>query len=190
MPYTRRTQRRPFRHLITMPELDNANRKVTDELFRLGFWAGQVPDIGVHLVPMSFVCYGWYLDAIYIPRVSGAQLIDLMAGHHTRLTDILRHEWAHGVADAFPGLIDSRKFREAFGGSYNSRDPIHEYDPVLHVTRYASTMSCEDFSETFHQYLRHKGRLPAYLARKPAIVRKWEFIQRMAERTARTSHRW
>lgn len=190
MPYTRRTPRRPFRHVISLPELDKANMKITDELFRLGFWAGRVPDIGVYLVPVSFVSYGWYLDSIHIPRVSGAQLVDLMAGHHTRLTDILRHEWAHGVADAFPALIDSRKFRESFGGPYENRSGIHEYDPSLHVTRYASTMPCEDFAEIFHHYLRHKGRLPAHLDRKPIIVRKWEFVRRMAQRIMGTRQRW
>lgn len=193
MPYTRRTPRRPLRHLITLPELDDANEKVTGELFRLGFWAGQVPDIGVYLVSFSaygLTSYGWYQGSIYIPRVSGAQLFDLLSGHHTRLTDILRHEWAHGVADAFPGLIDSRRFREVFGGSYEESDRIHEYDPMLHVTRYASAMPCEDFSEIFHHYLRHKGRIPAHLTKKPVIVRKWNFIQRMAERTAKNRHRW
>lgn len=165
---------------------------MTDELWRQGFWAGQVPDIEVYLVTFSRGCvdsYGWYQGSIYIPRLSGAQLIDLMAGHHTRLTDILRHEWAHGVADTFPGLIDTREFKEAFGGPYEEPDRLHDYDPALHVTRYASTMPCEDFSEVFHHYLRHKGRIPAYLTKRPAIVRKWSFIQRMAERTAKDRHR-
>jgi hypothetical protein len=38
---------------------------------------------------------------------------------------------------------------------------------------------CEDFAETFHFYIRHKGRLPVRLATKPLIVRKWELVDRI-----------
>lgn len=39
--------------------------------------------------------------------------------------------------------------------------------------------------ETFHFYLRHKGRLPVRFHNKPEIVRKWAFIQWLAERISR-----
>jgi hypothetical protein len=45
-------------------------------------------------------------------------------------------------------------------------------------------MPCEDFAEVFHHYLRHKGRLPVRLATKKPIVKKWSFIDRMAQRIA------
>ena len=38
---------------------------------------------------------------------------------------------------------------------------------VLDLTPYAATSPCEDFAETFHFYLRHKGRLPLRQTRKP-----------------------
>jgi len=87
-------------------------------------------------------------------------------------------------------LIDSKKFRETFGGSYDESGRIHDHDPALHVTRYASTMPCEDFAEVFHHYLRHNVRVPAYLSRKSVIVRKWEFIRQMAARISKNRHRW
>ena len=59
---------------------------------------------------------------------------------------------------------------------------IWEYDPDLHLTPYAAAKPCEDFAETFHFYLRRKGRLPVRLRDKPEIVRKWAFIQWLAER--------
>ena len=79
-------------------------------------------------------------------------------------------------------LVESKRFRRVFGGDYESTDPVWEYHPDLHLTQYAATMPCEDFAETFHYYLRHKGCLPRRLAGKPEIIRKWEFIQRLASR--------
>jgi hypothetical protein len=49
-----------------------------------------------------------------------------------------------------------------------------------HLTPYASSKPCEDFAETFHYYLRHKGRLPIRLQNKFGIVQKWEFIASLA----------
>jgi hypothetical protein len=48
------------------------------------------------------------------------------------------------------------------------------------VTEYAASMPCEDFAETFHFYLRHKGRLPLRWANKPDIIHKWKFIESLA----------
>ena len=48
----------------------------------------------------------------------------------------------------------------------------------------AASLPCEDFAETFHHYLRHKGRLPVRLHDKPAIVRNWNFVEWMAGRIA------
>jgi len=148
----------------------------------LGFWHDRVEDIEVYLIPASLVCYGWYLGDIYIPALTGAQLSDLIVGRHTRLTDVLRHEWAHAVADQWPLLMNTKRFRRDFGGPYESDEHVRDYDPDHHVTEYASTMPCEDFAEVFHYYLRHKGRLPIRLLDKPKIVRKWKFIECLAKR--------
>lgn len=178
MPFTRQTTRRPGRHLITLGELDRANQQVTGEMETLGFWHPRLENVTVWLVSASFNYYGWFYgeDDIYIPAVTGAHLSDLIFGYHTRLTDVLRHEWAHALADRRPRLVETKRFRRVFGGSYDSPDPVLEYHPDQHLTPYAATNPCEDFAETFHFYLRHKGRLPLRLQAKSAIVRKWDLI--------------
>ena len=79
---------------------------------KLGLWSEQLDDIDVNLVPISFACYGWFEPDghIYIPAVNGANLHDYITGYHTRLSDVLRHEWAHAVADREPELIESKRF--------------------------------------------------------------------------------
>jgi len=186
MPYTRQTARRPLRHLITFDELDRANQQVMAEMDSLGLWHPRLDSVDVWHVPASFSCYGWFRvkGDIYIPALAGAQLSDLLLGYHTRLTDVLRHEWAHALADRRPGLVKTSSFRETFGGSYLSTRPVTSYDPDEHLTPYAATSVCEDFAETFHYYIRHKGRLPVWLQRKAAIVRKWRFVEAMARARA------
>lgn len=182
MPYIRKTPRQPARHVIKLSELTTANWQVIDEMEKLGFWHKRLDDIDVCLVPVAFVCYGWFLPDghIYIPAVTGAHLCDLITGHHTRLTDVLRHEWAHALADRRPRLVENKRFRSVFGGTYQSAEGVEDYDPDLHLTPYAATNPCEDFAETFHHFLRHKGRLPLRLRNKPEIIRKWEFVGSMA----------
>lgn len=182
MPFCYRSPRRPRRHLISLRDVDRANRQVTGEMEKLGLWCPRLDDVTVWLVPVSLDCYGWFLSEgdIYVPSVNGAQLSDLVLGHHTRLTDVLRHEWAHALADRIPRLVETKRFRRAFGGSYDSPDPVREYDPGHHLTPYAATSPCEDFAETFHFYLRHKGVLPLRLQGKSVIVRKWGVIASVA----------
>jgi hypothetical protein len=190
MPFIRKTPRRPSRHVITLSQLTESNWQVTTEMERLGLWHDALDDVDVYLVPVSFCCYGWFLPDghIYIPGVTGAQLSDLITGHHTRLTDVLRHEWAHALADRRPELVNHDRFHRTFGGPYESPHPVWRYDPDQHLTKYAATQPCEDFAETFHHYLRHKGRLPVRLHQRPAIIRKWEFMEWMAARITRYSH--
>ena len=178
MPYTRRTNRRPRRHLISFDALDRANRQVTNEMEQLGFWHPRLDSVDVWHVSASFACYGWFKEksGIYIPALTGAQLSDLILGYHTRLTDVLRHEWAHALADRRPSLVRSRRFSEVFGGPYRSTKPVGRYDPAEHLTRYAASSPCEDFAETFHFFLRHKGRLPMRLLYRHAIRKKWSFV--------------
>ncbi len=187
MPFARKTSRNPRRHFVTLTRLTEANCRVTAKMGRLGLWSDQLDDIDVYLVPVSFACYGWFEPEgdIYIPAVNGANLSDLITGHHTRLTDVLRHEWAHALADRRPRLVEGKRFVSTFGGPYESDEAVLEYDPDHHLTKYAAAMPCEDFAETFHHYLRHKGRLPLRLANKPEIIRKWEFVEWMAHRISR-----
>ena len=182
MPYARKTTRLVRRHIISYDDVCDANFQVTNEMDRLGLWHPRLDDVVVWHVPVSFGCYGWFLEEgdIYIPAVTGAHLSDFFSGHHTRLTDVLRHEWAHAVADRRPGLVRKRRFRDTFGGTYESTKPVDEFDPDHHLTRYAASNPCEDFAEVFAYFLRHRGRLPIRLASKPSIARKWRFIASLA----------
>ncbi|MEO6476295.1 MAG: hypothetical protein ABIQ96_14320 [Luteolibacter sp.] len=184
MPYQQRSTRRVRSHLIAYGDVCRAHGPVCGELVKLGFWNRRIEAVQVYWVSSSYNCYGWYQGDIYIPAISGARLSDLVMGRQTRLTDVLRHEWAHALADYWPELIQSKRFERVFGGPYESTAKVAGFDPAIHLTKYASTSACEDFAEVFHFYLRHKGRLPVRLAAKPSIVRKWEFIRWMASRIA------
>ena len=168
-----------------MPMSAGPTPRSSASLETLGFWHKRLDDVEVYWVAASWDCYGWYQGDIYIPALTGAQLSDLIAGRHTRLTDILRHEWAHAFADKWPHLMKCKRFVAAFAGHYESEQPLMAYDSTHHLTQYAATTPCEDFAETFHFYLRHKGRLPIRLADKPAILAKWRFIEWLACRISR-----
>ncbi|MEO5716284.1 MAG: hypothetical protein ABIT37_22585 [Luteolibacter sp.] len=170
------------RHVISYQDVCRANLQVTRELEKLGFWSDRLNDVDVYWVSASWRCYGWCQGHIYIPAISGANLSNFILGTHVRLTDVLRHEWSHALADRWPSLIATRRFAQTFCGDYESVDPVSTYDPDRHLTHYSTVMPCEDFAEVFHFYLRHKGRLPVRLANKPEIVKKWRFMDWMAER--------
>ena len=187
MPYQQRTPRRIRRHVITYSDVCRANDATIRELDHLGFWSKRLDKVEVYWTRTSLTYYGWYEGHIHIPAISGAHLSDYFHGRHMRLADILRHEWAHAVADKCPELIDTRRFVREFGAAYEFDGQLRDPDPDHHVTAYASTMPCEDFAEVFHFYLRHKGRLPVRFGNKPKIVRKWAFIQWMAERISRAA---
>lgn len=182
MPHSQKAPRRFSRLFVTLPKLTSINWQVTCEMEKLGFWHRSLDDITTYLVRPSFGYYGWFQTEgdIYIPSVSTAVITDFFRGAHTSLTDVLRHEWAHAVADRRPRLVDNRTFHKVFGGSYESEDPAWEYQADWHLTPYAAESPCEDFAETFHFFLKHKGRLPQRLQNKPGIVRKWNFVASLA----------
>jgi len=187
MPYTRKAPRRLKRHLVTLAELERVNQQVAHEMESLGLWSDKLADVQVWLVPVSLDCYGWHSGSpgsISIPAVSFAHLGDYICGYHTRLSDIMRHECAHALADIHSDFIDCPAFVRCFGGEYESTRPSGDFHRDCHLTPYAATSPCEDFAETFHFYLRHKGRLPLRLQAKPVIVRKWKFIGRIAKAMA------
>lgn len=180
MPYQQKAPCRLRRHIITYQDVCRANDQTIAEMVKLGLWRESLEDVNVYWVPASWSYYGWYLGHIYIPALAGAQMTDLLAGNHTTLRDILRHEWAHALAEHAPNFIETPLFKRIFGNHYEHPSPVRDYDAAHHVTRYATTLTCEDFVEVFHHYLRHKGRLPIRLAGKPSIVKKWHFIAAMA----------
>ena len=181
---------RPVRFL-TLAALNRALTRVRAELDAHGLWTEAVAAVGVWLVPVGNA-HGWQhygsSGEIHVPAVSLLRLGDWVRGEYTALTDVLRHEYGHAVADTHRGLFRSRRFREAFGASHE--DPsAWEYDPDLHVTEYAASDASEDFAETFMLYLRARGRLPAPLDR-PVIRRKWGFVRAVCGAIRHGRRRW
>jgi len=177
--------------IIILNRLNTALSEVRVELENAGFYDSSLSEVEVFLVPWG-TAHGWqfYRDTgeIHIPSVSLSRLQDLWNGNYTSLRDILRHEYAHAVADTHRGLIRSRQFREAFGAAHDSKIEW-EFDPLFHVTEYAASCPMEDFAETFMCFLRHRGRLPASI-KTPAIQGKWSFVRKLGSAIHAGSKKW
>jgi hypothetical protein len=93
------------------------------------------------------------------------------------IRDVLRHEYAHGLAHYYPNITDDRRFERAFGGGYWDAALGSDLPDEDFISRYAMTMPMEDFAETFMTYLRRKGILPQSMQSSKAFVRKWKFIE-------------
>jgi hypothetical protein len=178
-------------NIITLKRLNKALFQVQTELENLGFYDESIQAVDVYLI-IAGVAYGWHYYGssgnIHIPAISFGKIVDLFSRRYTSLRDILRHEYAHAIADTHRGLFRSSRFSDAFDGSHES-SVAWEFDPDLHLTQYAATSSSEDFAETFMFYLRHGGVLPTARA-TPAIRRKWSFICRLGNAIGRGRRRW
>jgi hypothetical protein len=169
--------------IVTLPRLNSALSDVIDDFIDLGFWNERIQQVDVYLVPVGFA-YGWKYDGagghIHIPAVSMIRVAWKVfgIGGHYGLRDLLRHEYAHAVADLYPRLSHSRSFLRAFGGSYDRGRPVWEYHPHVHVSAYAATQPAEDFAENFAAYVKHKGKLPTWFD-YPDIRERWRFIRAM-----------
>ena len=177
--------------IITQKRLDQANYAVTCELVSHGFYDNHVEAVDTRLVLFGSA-YGWHwygsTGEINIPCVSLSRLSHLWNGGYTSLHDVLRHEFAHAIADTHRGLLRSSHFTDAFGAAHHW-DFEWEFDPEHHVSEYAATAPAEDFAETFMLYIRHKGVLPARHATEP-IKRKWRFIRRLSGAITKGRRRW
>ena len=178
-------------HIINQSQLDRANYAVTCELDALGFYDAHIRVVNTYLVPVG-VAYGWHYYGhtgdISIPRVSFSRLSHLWRGGYASLRDVLRHEFAHALADTHRGLFRSELFFDSFGAGHRW-DFEWEYDPDHHVSEYAATAPAEDFAESFMLYVRHRGELPACHATGP-IRRKWKFIERLSHAVSHSLRRW
>jgi len=176
---------------VTQKRLDQANYAVTCELASHGFYDHHVEAVDTRLVLFGSA-YGWHwygsTGEIHIPRVSLSRLSHLWNGGYTSLRDVLRHEFAHAIADTHRGLLRSSYFSDAFGAAHHW-DFEWEYDPEHHISEYAASAPAEDFAETFMLYLRHNGVLPARYATGP-IKGKWKFIRRLANAMAKELRRF
>ena len=104
------------------------------------------------------------------------------------IEDVFRHEFGHALADLYPGALKKGGvFRAAFGGSYGGT-PAEERGvdgwEERYVSEYATSATQEDFAETFMLFVKHKGKIPARFARKPAIRKKWKAVAEIVKRVA------
>ena len=149
-------------NIITIRRLQGALDDVQRELERVGLLDERLANVEV--------CLTWFAPAfgyqfygstghIEIPAVSLSRLSErIFGGRRTTLRDILRHEYAHAVADQNRGLIRSKSFRRAFGSGHND-EVAADYCPSEHVTAYAATDACEDFARSSCLH-KHKGKIP------------------------------
>jgi hypothetical protein len=176
-------------------EVAKAYNKVRGELIRLEvLWRDsrldRVPCL-YEIIPLEAFVKGWmgWWDsdgAIHFPSVY--LQIPYLRGSKNSAVDVLRHEFGHALADRYPkALRDGDLFKKAFGGPYGDR-PAKGTDPDdwegRCVSRYAATATQEDFAETFMFFLKHKGKIPARFANKPAIRKKWKAVAEIVRRVA------
>ncbi len=178
-------------HFVTKARLDQANYAVTGELAAHGFYDRRVQAVDTYLVPLGFA-HGWQwygsTGDISIPCVSFSRLSHIWRGGYTSLRDVLRHEFAHAIADTHRGLFRSTFFSDSFDAAHHW-DFEWEYDPEHHVSEYAATAPAEDFAETFMLYLRHNGVLPVRLETR-AIKLKWRFIEQLSQAMVKGTRKW
>jgi len=146
------------RYFITLRRLRIAVRKVEKEIKRLGLWHEAMEECQVYLIPIHWY-YGYHKPLtgdIYVPRISGSVLFETRPWS---LTDVLRHEYGHVLAQCSPGYEDL-------------------FDAMESVSDYGLTNPGEDFAENFRYYLKHRGRLPKTLDTRD-IRQKWRFISQL-----------
>ena len=102
--------------------------------------------------------------------------------------DVIRHEFGHALADLYPGALKKGGlFRKAFGGAYGedtAEECVAEGWGDRYVSEYATSATQEDFAETFMLFVKHKGKIPARFAKKPAIRKKWKAVAEIVKRVA------
>jgi hypothetical protein len=174
---------------VTHKAVERALRQVQTELGRYGFWTSRIKKVGVVLGSVG-TAHGSYGpgNEIRLPRFSFSAIEEKLRGTHTSLRDVLRHEYGHAIASAYPGLIRTRQFRNAFGASHDS-GVEREFDYSAFISGYAATNPSEDFAETFMLFLKHHGALP-HCYRFPVICSKWNFIRHLCRKLKIGELRW
>ena len=154
-----------------------ACREVITDLKEQGFWSRRLDTVLVRQ-KLFGLAYGlqYYQGCgdIVVPKLSVFKWIARLCGEVISLSDILRHEFGHAIADNHPTIVFSYKFESAFGEKYASTR-YFSYNKEKYVSTYASCCASEDFAETFVYYVKHKGELPDVF-NTPVIEEKWKFI--------------
>ncbi len=176
-------------------EVSRAYNKVRMELWHLGvLWDGSKLD-GVEYVydqiaPIAALSgtMGWYdpdskditFPSVYLPIM--ALWRDL--GVKANALDVFRHEFAHALADLYPGALKKGGlFRKAFGGVYGE-EPAPDAAESDFVSEHAASATQEDFAETFMLFVKHRGKIPANFAKRPVIRKKWKAVAEIVKRVA------
>lgn len=121
---------------------------------------------------------------IHIPAVYPAGLFPRWYEERD-IKDVLRHEFGHALADRYRKFFRSGIFKAAFGASYGEKKVFDGGDwTAEYVTEYASTMTQEDFAETFMLYMKYKGKMPARYRGKRAIEKKWKTVGQIVKDVA------
>jgi len=182
-------------------EVTRTYNKVRKELIDLGIlWDGsKLDEVECHyeaLNPVGLIGWMGFYEFIHsqgdgnihFPAVYNG--LDLHFRWIDKMTtiDVLRHEFGHALSDRYPeALKKGGVFRTAFGGPCCDK-PAPGTDPDIWeercVTRYAATNTREDFAETFRFFVKHKGKIPAKFAKKPAIRKKWKAVAEIVRRVA------
>lgn len=152
-------------YIVTQARLASALADVRAELRKAGIWSTQLAQVPVKLSrlnPLGLHCYGWKWTStqgpIMIPMICVPRIIHCIGWQpYVSLRDVLRHEYAHALADCHPKIVRSRHFVRAFGGRYTDCRGPCEYDPEVHVSPYAASCPAEDFAETFMVWLRSRS---------------------------------
>ena len=173
-------------------EMCRAYDKVRGELIGLGLlWDGSRLDgVECHygtLNPLGLIGWMGFYEPIddgdgniHFPAVYNGLDLRFRWTDKMSTVDVLRHEFGHALADRYPGVLKKNGvFRAAFGGHYCDEsapgtDP-EDWEGRC-VSRYAATNTQEDFAETFKLFMKHRGKIPAKFAGKPAIRRKWKAV--------------
>lgn len=195
---------------VSRQQLDWACYDVQKQLANLGLWeeSGRLRKVDVYWCPIPQLlvpdALGFYLNTsglvwrglgyraghIYIPRWVLAQVWKQERGS---LRAILRHEYGHALAFAYPTLIRrSRKFAEAFGAPHDEGHDggmWEEHGDAAFVSNYAQTSPSEDFAETFELFVRYGGKIPVGF-RNRILRKKWAFIRDAVRQIARGKTSW
>ena len=179
--------------------VSRAYNKVRNELIEFrALWDGsKLDEVGLTYLPFAPIsALGGYMGfydpntgeiefpSVYLP----IQSLWRDLGTKANAPDVIRHEFGHALADLYPGALKKGgTFRAAFGGSYGE-EPAEERGvdgwEERYVSEYATSATQEDFAETFMLFVKHKGRIPAKLAQRPAIRKKWKAVAEIVKRVA------
>lgn len=173
--------------LITRQTLSVVANVVKDELAHHGLW-GRIRRADViwcavpqwPLAMLGFFIHRAHPLAQVVGYVPGHIYIPAMSLFQRRLSNVLRHEYAHALAHYYPAIKRSADFRAAFGGFYG-QDAIRAALRSDCVSRYAMTEPMEDFAETFMLFLKRGGKAPKRMSKR--LFRKWDYVAHLPEVT-------